>query len=234
MSVSADDRARRAWARTAGLMLVLTNGTAMFAFSTRGGFVVRGDPSATAAAIVADETLFRLALAFELLTIAGVIPLIAGLYIVLKPVAPRLALLALLWRITENAVLAVLTLTSLTALALLAGGDFLRSLAPGQAQELAYALLRVHGAGLQVGFFLLGLGQLLFSLLWWRSRYVPRWLAGLGIVGSSLLGGMAIGILVWPPLYAAATMAYMAPMGLYEIGLGLWLAVRGIRLPADR
>ena len=43
---------------------------------------------------------------------------------------------------------------------------------------------------------------------------------------------MALGILVWPPLYRIVTMAYMAPMGLYEIGLGLWLAIRGIRIPA--
>ena len=234
MMAAATDRGRRAWARWTGLMLVLTNASAMFAVFTRGSFVAARDPAATAANIVGSETFFRVGLAFDLLTIAGVIPLVAGLYIVLGPVAPNLALLAMLWRIIENAVLAMLTFASFTAVTLLTGGDFMRGLAPQAASDLAYALVRVHSWGFQVGFLFLGLGQFVFSWLWWRSRYVPRWLAGLGLAGSSILAGMAIGIIVWPPLYSMATMAYMAPMGLYEIGLGLWLLIAGIRLPDQR
>ena len=234
MTAEAQDRSRQLWARTAGLMLVLTNASAMFAVSTRAGFTERNDPAATAANVLAQETLFRLGLAFDLLTIAGVIPLVAGLYIVLKPVAPNLALLATLWRIVENAILATLTFASFTAVTLLAGGDFLRSLPPGQAADLAYALLRIHSFGFQVGFLFLGLGQIVFSYLWWKSRLVPRPLAALGLLGSSLLAGMAIGIIVWPGLYRVVTMAYMAPMGLYEIGLGLWLLIRGVRLEPQR
>jgi hypothetical protein len=234
MTTVAPDGVRQRWARITGLMLVLTNATAMIAVSTRGGFVVRNDTAQTAGNILTDETMFRAALAFDLLTIAGVIPLVAGLYIVLNPVNRNLALLATLWRLIENAVLATLTVFSFTALTLLAGSDFIRSLAPGQVHDLGYALLRVHSWGFQVGFLFLGLGQLVFSCLWWKSRYVPRLLAGLGIVGSTVLAGMAVGIIVWPPLYGLVTMAYMAPMGLYEIGLGLWLAIRGIRLDGQR
>lgn len=234
MEAQAQDRARQRWARVAGLMLVLTNASAMFAVSTRAGFTVRNDPAETAAGVIADETLFRTGVAFDLLTIAGVIPLLAGLYIVLKPVAPNLALLATLWRVIENAVLASLAFASLAAVTLLTGGSFIRSLDPGAAADLAYALLRVHSFGFQVGFLFLGLGQIVFSYLWWKSRYVPRPLAALGLVGSTILAGMAVGIIVWPGLYAAVTMAYMAPMGLYEIGLGLWLLFRGVRLEPQR
>ena len=231
---ASDDRARQLWARTAGLMLVVTNATAMIAVTTRGGFVVRNDPAATASNIVTQETLFRTGLVFDLLTIAGVIPLIAGLYIVLRPVNRNLALLALLWRMIENAVLATLAFASFAAVTLLAGADFIRGLAPAQTSDLAYALLRIHSWGFQVGFLFLGLGQLTFTWLWWRSRYVPRWLAGLGLLGSALLTIMAVGIIIWPPLFALVTMAYMAPMGAYEIGLGLWLLFRGVRLESAR
>ena len=234
MISATDDQARQRWARTTGLMLVLTNASAIFAVTTRAGFIVRDDPAATAANVVANETLFRTGVAFDLLTIAGVIPLLAGLYIVLRPVAPNLALLATLWRVVENAVLASLAFASLTAVTLLVGGDFARSIEPGQAAELGHALLRVHSFGFQAGFLFLGLGQIVFSYLWWKSRYVPRPLAALGLLGSSLLAGMAVGIIVWPGLYAAVTMAYMAPMGLYEIGLGLWLLFRGVRLEPQR
>lgn len=231
MMTQSTDSARRLWARWVGFLLVATNGSAMFAVGTRAGFTAPRDAAQTAANIQGSETLFRLGLAFDLLTIAGVIPLIAGLYIVLKPVGRELALLATLWRLVENAILATLTFASFTGLALLGGGDFMRALAPQAAHDLVYALIRVHSWGFQVGFLFLGLGQIVFSLLWWRSRYVPRWLAGLGIVASSIMVAMALGIIVWPPLYGIVTMAYMAPMGLYEIGLGLWLLVRGIRLP---
>jgi uncharacterized protein DUF4386 len=226
--------ARRLWARWTGLLFVLTNASAMFAVWTRGSFVAARDPATTAANIAGSETWFRLGLAFDLLTIAGVVPLVAGLYIVLKPVGSGLALLATLWRAIENAILAMLTFASFTALTLLGGGDFMRVLDPRAAGDLAYALIRVHSWGFQVGFLFLGLGQAVFSLLWWRSLLVPRWLAGLGIVASSIMAAMALGIIVWPPLYSLVTMAYMAPMGLYEIGLGLWLLIAGIRLPDQR
>lgn len=226
--MSAEAVSRQAWARWTGFLLVATNATAMFAVFTRGSFVAPRDPAQTAANIAGGEMLFRLGLTFELLTVAGVIPLLAGLYVVLKPVNARLAVLGAAWRLIENALLAVLPLASFTALVLIGGGDFMRSLDRAAAGDLAYALLRVHGQSFQAGFLFLGLGQIVFSLLWWRSRYVPRWLAGLGIAGSAIMTAMAIGILIWPPLYGRVGMAYMAPMGAYEIALGLWLLIRGI------
>ena len=117
MTDADDDRSRQLWARWAGILLVATNGTAMFAVCTRGSFVAARDPAQTAANIAGSETLFRLGLAFDLLTIAGVIPLVAGLYIVLKPVGRNLALLATLWRLVECCILAMLTFASFAALA---------------------------------------------------------------------------------------------------------------------
>lgn len=227
----ADDRRVQAWARLTGAMLVLTNLTAMFAFWVRSEFTVRNDAAATAANMVAGESLVRLGIVGELLTVAGVVPLIVGLYVVLKPFGRDLALLALSWRVVENCILAVLSLAMLTALTLVVGGAFMTGADPAQTQAFAYALLRVHSSGFQVGFLFLGLGQALFSWLWWKSRLVPRWLAGLGIAASSVMAAMAVGIIAWPQLYAIVGMAYMAPMGLYEIGLGLWLVARGVRLP---
>lgn len=227
------DTTRQNWARVTGLMLLLTNFTAMFGFWVRGQFVSANDAAATAANMVASETFVRAGLAAELITIAGVIPLVVGLYVVLKPVGPTLAALAFSWRLIENALIAVLVLATLTALTLIGGSSYLRALGDPQVEDLVYTLIRVHSSGIQVGFFFLGLGQALFSWLWWKSRYVPRWLAGLGLVASSVMAAMALGIIIWPPLFGLVTMAYMAPMGVYELGLGLWLLVRGVRLPVD-
>ncbi|MEA3051010.1 MAG: hypothetical protein QOG84_2846 [Sphingomonadales bacterium] len=222
------ERARQGWARLAGLMLILTNGTAAFGFWVRDSYLAQGDAAATAEHLAASATFVRLGLAAELVTIAGVIPIAVGFYILLEPAGRGLALLALAWRLIENAVLVVLVFASLTALTLVGGGDFIKALTPPQVADLAYALVRVHSWGFQPGFLFLGLGQALFASLWWRSRCVPRWLAGLGIAASLVMAAMALAITVWPPLFLKLGVAYMMPMGLYEIGLGLWLVVRGV------
>ena len=227
-----DDRHRhRDWARWAGLMLLTTNLTAIFAFWARGTYMVPRDTAQTAANIVADPLLFRLGLVFDLLTVAGIVPLVVGLYIVLKPMGRGLAMLALLWRLIECALLASLTLAGLTALALVGGADIMRALGPLASGDIGYAMLRVQNGGFQAAFIFLGLGQMVFSLLWWRSRYIPRWLAGLGIVASVIMLAVAMGTIAWPRLSAILTMAYMLPMALYEFILGFWLAFRGVKLP---
>lgn len=38
-------------------------------------------------------------------------------------------------------------------------------------------------------------------------------------------------IMVFPGLAAAVTLAYMAPLGIYEVTLGFWLLVKGIQAP---
>jgi hypothetical protein len=228
MIEEANDKARQGWARLAGFLLVFTNVTAMFAFWVRGEAIVGNDAARTAANMAASEGFFRLGLAFDLVTVVGLIPLVVGLYVVLKPIGRNLALLAAAWRLIESGILAGLTFASFTALTLLGGGSYIRTLDPGQVQDLIYTLLRVHTWGFQVAFLFLGLGQTLFSYLWWKSRFIPRWLAGLGIVASSIMTVVALGIIIWPGLYSLVTMAYMAPMGIYEIVLGLWLLILGI------
>jgi hypothetical protein len=219
---------RHAWARLTGLLYVLSNMTAIFAFWVRSRLVAGNDPARTADNVMASEPLFRAGLAAELVTIVLTTFLVLGLYVVLKPVGRNLASLALLWRILENSVLAALTFASFTALALLGGGAYLNT---AEVEGLAYALIRVHIYGFQAGFLFLGLGSALFSYLWLKSRYIPPLIAAWGIFASLLMASVSLALIVMPGLISVITLAYMLPMGIYEIGLGLWLVVNGIRLP---
>jgi hypothetical protein len=221
---------RHAWARLTGLRYVLSNVTAIFTFWVRSRLVAGNDPARTADNIMASEPLFRAGLASELVTIVLTTFLVLGLYVVLKPVGRNLAALALLWRILENSVLAALTFASFTALALLGGGAYLNT---AEVEGLAYALIRVHIYGFQAGFLFLGLGSALFSYLWLKSRYIPPLIAAWGIFASLLMALVSLALIVMPGLISVITLAYMLPMGLYEIGLGLWLMIKGIRLPAE-
>jgi Domain of unknown function (DUF4386) len=223
------ERAQHMAAKLAGFLYLLTNATAIFAFTVRGRLIVRGDAVQTARNIAASERVFRVGIVTELITVAAVIMLVVALYVVLKPINRNLGLLAVSWRLAENFTLAVVTLCEFAALRLLSGADHLQALDTKQLQALAYTFLRVYGDGFRIGFLFLGLGSTVFAYLWLKSRYIPRWLAAVGIFGSLVLATVELAILVFPDLAAVVGMAYMMPMGIFEIGLGLWLLVKGIR-----
>ena len=84
--------------------------------------------------------------------------------------------------------------------------------------------------GSQVDFVFLGLGSTVFSCLWFQSRYFPRALSALGILGSLMLAIGGLAILLFPILEDVLTIAYMMPLGVFEVILGLWLR-SGVRAP---
>jgi hypothetical protein len=232
MTGPTDPKVLQRYAKLAGLMYLLTNAVAIFSHALSGRFLAGNDPAETAANIGGSLALFRLTLALELLTVAGTIALFLGLYVVLREINRNLALLAAFWRLAENCILAGMTFTVFTAVELIGDRPYLATADAGQLQVLMYAMLRVHLYGFQVGFLFLGLGSALFSYLWLRSGYIPRWIALWGIFASSIMAVVALIVIVHPPFYAMITMAYMAPMAIYEIGLGLWLLIRSLSLPA--
>ena len=224
--------AQRTAARLAGALYLGTMAAAVFVeLSVRGRLFVSGDAAATARNIAASELLFRAGFVTDLLMYAAVAALVVALYVVLRPIDRNLALLAAVWRLVENAVLMVATLGLALAAVVLGGADYLSAFEPEQLQGLARLSLSFWGTGHRVGMVLLGLGSALFSYLWLRSRYIPRGLAAWGILSSLLLATVSALVLVLPSLGLALGMTYMAPMGIYEVGLGLWLLVKGIREP---
>ncbi len=42
---------------------------------------------------------------------------------------------------------------------------------------------------------------------------------------------MSLLTIVFPRVYEVLGMSYMLPMGLYEVGLGLWLLIKGLKEP---
>ncbi len=227
------ERSQQTAARIAGFLYLFTMATAVFAFSARSQLIVRGDPAQTARNIAASERLFRISIASDLIVYVCVVALVLALYVVLKPVNRNLALLAAFWRLVENAILAVTALNAYAALALVSGADYLRAVDTQQLHALAYAFLRVYGVGFQIGFVLTGLGSTVFSYLWFKSRYIPRALAAWGIFSSLVLAIGTLVIMIFPGL-AAVGIVYMLPMGVYEVGLGLWLVAKGIEEPVRR
>lgn len=221
--------AQQAAAKLVGVLYLLAMAISIFGESVRGRVIMPNDAVQTAARIAASDALFRLSIVGDLVVYVCDIALFWGLYVILKRVNKDVALLAAFFRIVETAILGVTTLTAFIALRLLSDADYLRSIDTAQLQALARAFLSLYGVGLSIGFVFLGVGSAVFSYLWLKSRYIPRSLAVLGIFGSLLLAIMSLVTMVVPAVWERVGMIYMLPMGFYEIGLGLWLLIKGLK-----
>jgi hypothetical protein len=138
--------AQRTAAKIVGVLYLVQMATGMFGQAfVRDSLIVAGNADKTAENILAHETLFRLSMVGDLITYIGVIVLTWALYVLLRPINGKLALLALLLRLAENAVLCMATVSSLVVLKVLSGADYLKTFGDNQLHSLAVLALAVQG-----------------------------------------------------------------------------------------
>jgi uncharacterized protein DUF4386 len=230
------DTSQHRAARVAGFMLLfsliapLLNWT--FALSK---LIVADDAIATADNILANEFLFRIGIAGELFMSAGLIVLAVALYTILKPVGKSLALLALCWKVTEAALVAAIVLVSFLALQVLNAEVSLTAFTPEQLRVPVGLILNVHTVVFSIPMLFLGLDMMLFSYLFFRSKYIPRMLAGFGILSFALVFIYAVLNILAPGYAAMPTIEAVcyAPSGLFELIAGVWLLVKGVNIQSQ-
>jgi len=186
---------------------------------------VPGDAAATVNNIMANELLFRINTAYNLIMYASVVLLSVALYVILKQVNKNLALLALSWRLAEAILGCLIVLSGLIVLLLLNGEIYSAVFETEQLQALVGLFLDVSSAALSLVFLFLSLGSIVFFYLFFKSKYIPRILSAFGIF-SFLLA--LIGSLVSILLPSNALMVFGAPAALFEIVIGLWLLIKGV------
>ena len=209
-------------ARIAGLCYVLmlpTGGLAMF---VRGRLVVKGDAAATAANILAHETLFRLAFAGDLLVVAIYIVFTALLYDLMKPVNRSVSLLAAIFSLMGCATQAFACIFELAPLVVLGGEQYLGVFKVDQLQSLAYLSLKLYSHAYGIGLVFFAFYCLVIGYLVFKSTFLPRILGVL--IAVSALAWLTF---LWPP-FAAKYFRYLLVMDLGEALLVLWLLVMGV------
>lgn len=223
----ADISLRKA-SRVAGfvyLITIITNILAMILGPMK--LFVPGDAAATFNNIVANELLFRIGAAYDLIMFASVVLLSWALYVILKTVNKNLALLALLWRLVEATLGCLMVLSSFIVLLLLDGGDYSAVFETAQLQALVGLFLGVTSAARSLVFVFLSLGSIVFCYLFFKSKYIPRILAAWGMFSFSL---MLIGTFVNILLPIDALMLLGVPALLFELIIGYWLLFRGVNV----
>lgn len=223
------ETSQRAAAKIAGLaFLIIVVGWTLNWILVDSKVVVAGDAAKTLANLQAHEFLFRLGLSNELIFALCGIVLGFSLYVLLEQVNRNLALLALGLKLAEGVLGSVVVLSGFVALRMLESG--------ARGEDGLGVFLSVRSTGTTIAMVFLGLDSILFFSLLFKSRFVPRALSGLGVFAYALILIQSfIGILV-PPSSSAQTMVntlsmtMFAPSVLFELAIGGWLLVKGVKL----
>lgn len=226
MTGDASDKSLQAYATFAGFMYLFSMAVFVAYFAIVSGFVVKGDFARTAQNIAASEALYRIGLGSLLVGSLTIFALGGAFYGLLKPVDPNLALFALLWRAADATLIGVGAVILFTALENYLG-------APNDAGTralLGQLMSRGFGASFNIAFVYLSVGSAFFFYLLLKSRFIPRPLAAFGMLASVLHLTQAFAHILFPKLASQLGMLAFAPMGIAEVGTGLWLLLVRVNL----
>jgi hypothetical protein len=180
-------------------------------------------------AIVTNEGSFRLGLVIAL--ISGFLFLLVawGLFVILRPVSGNLALLFLLLNAVGVAIQGASMLGLVSALLQGDGASHMEAYSAAQLEGLAYLSINVYKAGFVTAQLFFGMWLFPLGYLVYRSRFLPRFLGVLLV-----LDGVAV--LIWflqallLPDYPAIHTPGLVVSFVAEVGLGLWLLVKGVKV----
>ena len=216
----------RGEARIAGALYILVILLGGFAeVAVRQGLIVGGDPAATAKAIMANESLYRLGFCAEMLTNMIAIPLTLITYRILAPAGRFWVLLAVLFDLTQNTINAVNAWTQFAPLTLLSGSPDVAALPKAELAALARVALKWHDVGFNIALTLFGVALVIYGVVIFRSRFLPRLIGVLyGIAGLCYLANSFVYFMA-PSL---SSPAILAPCLLGEGALALWMLIVGV------
>ena len=214
----------RRLARITAVFYLLTIATGIFAqgfVSQR--LVVSGDAAATAANILAHQSLFRWGFTGYMVEMACQIIFTVLFYELLKPASRRISLVAAFLGLAGCTIKAFARVFYLAPLYILGAAPYAAVFSREQLHALALLMLQVndHGAAMALAFF--GFYGILTGWLIFRSGFLPRFL---GV--WSIIAGVGWLSFLYPPL-GYHLFLYVAAIGLLgAIALISWLLVAGV------
>jgi hypothetical protein len=194
-----------------------------------GKLIVRGNAAATAQNILQHETLFRVAILFDLFSTIVLIFLAMVLYRLLNNVNRMQASLMVILVLVSIPVSLFSIISEFAALIVVRGPEYLSVFAKPQLDALAMLFLQIRGRALLVAQIFWGLWLIPFGLLVMRSGFIPRILGALLIINgfaypaaslSSLLLPIGVGVL--------NPFLFVAELG--ELWIMLWLLIKGAKV----
>lgn len=223
------DAAQRKAARIAGLAYILTFAVVVYVNFAIHERLIDDSAVKTAQNILANQQLYRIGMAGDVVFSAGIFVLLTALYVVLKRVNGGLAVLSAVFRAVWALMWIVMTLQLFDAFEVITGTHTLQSLELQQRQDLAQFFLNTRSDQYYVGLLFDGLAATLCGWLWFRSRYIPRILALMSVVASAWCVGCTFAFYINPGIVHIVNLWWFdTPLGVMELVIGLWLLVAGL------
>jgi hypothetical protein len=169
-------------ARLAGAVYVLLGLATAFGFYHAP--LVQGDLSAIGHGLIKSDLRFRIGVVSDVFSTALSVPLALLLYQLFKPVHRMQAVLMALLLVVAMPISFVVALNYVAAQWLLSGAPVVAAIASAQREALGMLFLRLHTHGVLAEKIFWGLWLLPFGLLVIRSRFLPRVLGILLIIGG--------------------------------------------------
>jgi hypothetical protein len=217
------------YVKVAGLTYIVIILLGIFSVNiVESSLIVPGNDAATFRNIVEHKFLFRIGVTGEVLMYLLVILLSSSLFIILRTVDKNLAMLALLMRVAEAIIgAATVVLSGLIPLHLITIDKVFPS---EQIHTLLRLFLDIRGSGLDIVLMFIGVGGSIFCYLFYKSNYVPKFLACWGIFTYLSMLFLSFASLISPDISETFKMVFYIPGGLFELIFGFWLLLKGINV----
>jgi hypothetical protein len=213
-------------ARLAGVVYVSLGLATVFGFYHAP--LVQWDLSAIAHNLIKSDLRFRIGVVTDLLSTALSVPLALLLYQLFKPIHRMQAVLMALLLLVAMPISFVVALNYVAAQWLLSGAPVVAAIASEQREALGMLFLRLHTHGVLAVEIFWGLWLLPFGLLVRRSRFIPRILGILLVIGGVAYVAHSVTSLMLDGqrfvLYERVTMLARAAA---EFPIMLWLLIKG-------
>jgi hypothetical protein len=194
-----------------------------------GKLIVHGNATATAANVLAHDTMFRFAIVAGLFGQVIFICLAIALYRLLSDVSKNWARLMVGFVLVSAAVGFLDELNNLGARILFHGGEFLSVFDKTQLDALGMLFLRLHGQGIMIAEIFWGLWLFPFGLLVFRSGFLPRFI-GVWL----MINCFAYVILSMTSLFFSAytdkLFVWLQPVLFGELAIMLYLLIKGAKV----
>jgi hypothetical protein len=217
-SREASPRFRARMAGLAYLSMFVAGGIATFG---KRGLIVTDNPTATAANILAHQSMYILGYAGDVLVVATYVAVVALFYRIFKPVNKSVALVAAFMGLMGCATQSFTLLFEIAPLTLLGGAPFLGVFSPDQLRAFAFLSFKFYSLAYGVALVFFGLFDFLTGYLIYKSTFLPRFLGVfmmLGITGAAFLA----------PPFATKYVYFILLGAVGELLLTLWLLAKGV------
>jgi hypothetical protein len=221
-------KTQRTYARLAGLLFL-----AGIVLAFGGGEILSritgsGTFAEIAQRVAAGERLYRVALSIQLIaTLSGALFFFA-LYVTLKPVSSLLAQLAMIFGLLDTPLGLLVRMCGFVRLqvyisAQRAGAETM------PLQGLSDLMRSIATTTENIGGIPFGIGLLLFFCLFWKSRYIPRIVSGLGLLAFAIWIAAYLAGLVFPEDRGLFLSICYPPMTIALVLTGFWLTIFTIK-----